>query len=798
MRLLYIAAILSGLLTGSACLSGSLLAASQEDAQFFETKIRPVLVKQCYQCHSANSKIIQGGLRLDHRAGLLKGGDSGPAVVPGNAAGSVLVSALKYDGVEMPPSGKLAPNVIADFEKWIANGAHDPRQETTAAAQLTPPTLEAAKTHWAFQPVHRLNPPQVQHSAWVSNPIDNFVAAKFEAAGLSPANPASKARLIRRATFDLIGLPPTPEEVAAFEADKSPGAFSKVVERLLASPQYGERWGRHWLDLARYADTNGGDENHSFPNAWRYRDYVIRAFNNDLPYNVFIQQQLAGDLLPPASNEAEKVDQIAATSFLVIGPKNLAEQDKPKMISDIVDEQIDTVGRTFLGLTTGCARCHDHKFDPIPTSDYYALAGIFSSTKTMANVDFVSQWQERDLPSAEFERATVAHKQQIEAERAQLHKLEVAGDSKLSPAQRKLKNAERRKLYSPELQKLVETALKNLEFLKTHFPERPRAMAVTEGAIQDVPIHIRGNHLTLAAEKTPRGVIQATQWALPAPKISPAHSGRLELANWLVSPQHPLTARVMANRIWQKHFGRGIVASASNFGLKGDAPTNPELLDWLASEFMAQNWSIKHLHRMIMLSSTYAMSVEADTVAERKDPSNLLLSHQNRRRLEAEAIRDSICAVAGVLDPKQGGVEHYARSPRRSIYQFINRSAVNDMFATFDYYDASSHVDERSNTTVPQQALFMLNSLLVEQHAQLLANNKVLWLPGATDADRVQQLYQRLYARAAKPAEVTRALNRLEKLQPQLASLPEVQRRAASWAWLCRTLIAGNEFLFID
>lgn len=749
---------------------GELLGDDVEKAgeiEFFETKIRPVLVEHCYECHAADSKIIRGGLRLDSREGMRQGGDSGPAVVPGDLEGSLILDALRHETFEMPPDNPLPATVIDDFVRWIEGGAEAP--EDAASPLPDSADEDRGREHWAFQPIAAPAVPEVSDVAWVRTPVDSFILSRLEQAGLRPSPEADKRTLIRRATFDLIGLPPTPEEVAAFVADDSPDSFARVVDRLLDSPHYGERWGRHWLDLVRYADTNGADENHAMPEAWRYREWVIRMLNQDLPLDQFLVRQLAGDLLPVPEDEREAGDLLTATGMLVIGPKMLAEQDKDKMIIDIVDEQVDTVGRTMLGLTIGCARCHDHKFDPITAEDYYGLAGIFYSTQSMANREFVSKWMERPLPSAEIDARRAEHQQKIDKARE-----EHEGDD----------------------------AAKAIEQLEKEMPQYTMVMAVAEGEPTDLPVHIRGNHLALADQPTPRGVPEVFHEVVPPPEIPAEASGRMELARWIVAPENPLTTRVLVNRIWLWHFGEGLVRSPSNFGLRGETPTHPKLLDWLAGELVRRRWSLKDMHRLIMLSSTYRMSSDADAERESHDLENRLWWRQNRRRLEAEPIRDAILAVGGALDATVGGHAPDTSAPRRAVYLPVNRSALYTMFSTFDYVEPDNHIAQRPTTTVPHQALFLLNSPMVDEQSRRLA--EVLLAAGDDEAQRVTMAFERLYGRQPTQAEITAAARFLQ-LAPQMLPPPQAvgsqeptQQPLETWAALCRTLIAANEFIYID
>ncbi len=774
---------------------------SAADVAFFEEKIRPVLVAKCYQCHAADSKILRGGLQLDSREAIRKGGDTGPSVIPGKPEESLLLQAMRHESLEMPPEEKLPEQVIADFELWIKNGAVDPRDEVRQG-KLRPVDWEAARGHWAFQPVADPPVPVPKNSEWIQSPIDAFVLERLQQHGFQPAPQADRRTLIRRATFDLTGLAPTVEEVEAFLADESPDSFARVIDRLLDSPHYGERWGRHWLDLVRYADTNGADENHKLPNAWRYRDWVVRMLNQDLPLDQFIIQQIAGDLLTPPEDEQKAGDLVTATGMLVIGPKMLAEQDKDKMMIDIVDEQIDTVSRTMLGLTVGCARCHDHKFDPVSAKDYYSLAGIFYSTKTMADRAFVSKWMERPLPSKEMAARREEHQKKIDAAKA-----EVAGLKEESQAE------------------LLKQKKAELEKLEKEMPEFDSVMAATEADPQDLPVHVRGNHLAPGPEKIPRGMPVILTSVATAPAIPPTVSGRMELANWLVSPQNPLTTRVMANRLWMWHFGKPLMRSPSNWGLQADRPSHPELLDWLAKELVRRNWSLKDMHRTIMLSSAWQMSSRTLIEYEQTDPENRLLWRQNRRRLEAELIRDAVLTVGNSLDLTMGNISENTDGNRRAIYLPINRSALYEMFSTFDYVETANHIEQRPVTTVPHQALFLLNSSMVHEQARKLAE---LLLKHASaestesssaEADvtnapenaetenwgnrqtesRISLAFERLYARTPTSDELQRSVDFLREAEQTLLSVENPQERLVqTWAALCRTLIAGNEFVYVD
>ncbi len=629
---------------------------------------------------------------------------------------------------------------------------------------------------WAFQP---LRVPPGSYS------VDVFIDEKLAAAKLRKAPPASRESWLRRVTFDLTGLPPTPEETAEFLADKSSGAFERVVERLLESPRYGERWARWWLDVARYADSNGQDENKVLANAWRYRDWVVRTFNANLPFDQFITEQLAGDLLPAEAEERRNFDRLIATGFLVLGPKMLAEQDKPKLVMDIVDEQIDTVGRAFLGLTLGCARCHDHKFDPVSARDYYAMAGIFKSTRTMEDLAFVSKFNERSItPKAELE-AIAAH-----AKRWNFVTNQIAG------AKGEAKTALERERD---------------ELSKAAPPPAAHALAVAEEKPVDLPVHLRGSHLMLASNAVPRGFIEVVARRAKPPAIPAERSGRLELARWLTAPEHPLTARVIVNRLWQAHFGEGLVRSPENFGLRGEHPTHPELLDWLADEFLRSGWDVKAIHRLMVNSAVYRRSSIARQTARAAtvDPENRLLARFPRLRLEAEMVRDAVLGVSGRLDVAMGGSlvdwknNEYvpgdnvsAKSVRRTIYLPIVRDRVFDALTIFDFANPGVCTARRAPTIVAHQALFFMNSPLVKDSSTALAAT-LLARADLDEAGRVREAYARILNRPVTRAELRQALRFLEAIRNGSGSAEaEADRKREDLAAFCQTLMAANEFVY--
>ncbi len=1082
-----------------------------DDELFFESRVRPLLAEHCFSCHSDRASKVKGGLKLDSRAALFAGGASGAAVVPGDPAASELVRALHYDGlVQMPPKGKLAPSDIATLEEWVRRGAFYPEGAPASGTANS----AAREPLWSFQALETPQPPEVRDDLWCRNDLDRFVLARLEAELLAPAPEADRRTLLRRLSYDLIGLPPTAEELDQFEHDLSPDAWRKQIERLLASPHYGERWGRYWLDLARYSDSNGLDENLAMSTAHRYRDWVVRALNQDLPYDQFLTWQLAGDLLPEPEDDAQQRDQLAATGFLVLGPKMLAEQDKEKLVCDIVDEQMDVAFRTFQGLTVGCARCHDHKFDPLSQRDYYALAGIFKSTATMANLGFVSRWNERSLGRASAIEARRAHAEKLESARKELGQLreraasaaarrslgsiasymlagsaaaqrivrieaeaaargnlitdstqygspevvvartgsggtqfaefdltfERAGRARLevryaaneprpmkvtldgvmlaesalgdvtgswnpdgqrwvsvatfdvragnnvlrferagsiphldqllvvpeldggepaewpldatepgvtlSPelarawtahldgaAQRedavfalwsrfarlpasefavratalveelrtrraagelakwnplvlalldglppeslrelagryqvlfagadrawselKARNKDAAKLDDPALDALAKLISGNdsplrlpAQQLEVLFSAEERAQLATRKSevdelertlppmfdtapgvrdadkVADMKLLRRGSHLDPVGEPVARGVPEELAKLAALAPIPEGQSGRLQLAQWMTSRGNPLTARVAANRVWQGHFGRGVVASSSNFGVRGDKPTHPELLDHLASQLVARGWSLKALHRYICESAAYRMAADPTATAAEKDPANALLSRQNRRRLDAESLRDALLAASGQLDRTLGGTllstgngdyvtndqsANGARYdlPRRSIYLPIIRNAMLDLFASFDYPDPSVTVEARPETTSPSQALYLMNSPLVVEASRKLVEASA---SAGDDAQRVDALYRAALGRSSSESERGRALAFVARattpMQPSMGADVGKETSAESsaakqegWRALAQVLLVSNEFLYVD
>ncbi|HYH68134.1 MAG TPA: DUF1553 domain-containing protein [Urbifossiella sp.] len=918
--------------------------AAGSDTDFFEKKIRPVLVEHCYSCHSADAAAknkLKGGLSLDTRDAVRAGGDSGPALVPGDPAKSLVVESLRYTGdLRMPPKGKLPASVVADFERWVKAGAPDPRTAASGVKKQVGLSVEEGKKFWSYRPVTNPAAPAVKAAAWPASDIDRYVLAALEAKGLTPAADADRATLARRLYFDLHGLPPTPEETDAFVTDRDPQAYEKLVDRLLASPRFGERWGRHWLDTARYAEsvTLRGLV---FKEAWRYRDYVIDAFNRDVPLDQFIREQLAGDLLAAMTPE-ERARLIIATTYLQLGNTNLEEQDKKQLRMDVVDEQLDVIGKGLLGQTISCARCHDHKFDPIPTADYYALAGILRNVRALKDAN-VSNWVEVPLPAApEVEAAVKQHEaavgdlqarikaakakapKDVATERtvkgvlavkdvpgivvddAQAKKIGMWKDSTFSgtyvgagythddakgqgektitfdpdiavtgryevwfaysPGPSRAKDVPVT-VFSADGEKTLHLDLTpnppirgrfvslgqyrfekdgqsfvlisnegakghvtadamafipvdqvpkdktapapkaagdepvaleaELKKLQAAAPKRPMAMSVVEEAkIEDAKINVRGIVHNLGPV-APRGFLKVATVG-PAPAMPKDQSGRVQLADWVASKDNPLTARVYANRAWHWLFGSGLVRTADNFGTTGEAPSNPELLDHLATRFMADGWSVKKLVRAIVLSRTYRQSSRTDARTVTADPENRLFGRANRRRLEAEAIRDTMLTVGGKLAPFAGGpnfkdnlaadygYKHTALT--RSVYLPVFRNALPEAFEAFDFADPSTVVGARARSTVAPQALFLMNNPFPAEQAKAAAA-RVLAENLPTDDARLDRAYRLALGRL--PTDGERAAMR-RYLANQSGSPP------AAWAAVFQALFASADFRYVE
>ena len=767
----------------------------RDDAQFFETNVRPILVERCFECHGPEAGNGEAGLRIDSRTTLPKGGESGAAVRPGQPNASLLVLAVKHDTsvTGMPPRKKLPQREIDALTEWVRRGAPwpDSKPVRSAVNQKLDQDGNARldRDFWAFRPVRKPTLPAVNDRKWSRGPIDRFVLSALEEHELQPAPPADARTLIRRASFDLLGLPPSFQDVESFarEYEQSPdAALRRLIDRYLASPHYGPRWGRHWLDVVRYADSNGMDDNMTYADAWRYRDYVIHSFNADKPFDQFAREQLAGDLLPAHHDWETEYEGKAATGFLMIGPKMLAEDDPVKQQMDIVDDQIDTIGRAFLGLTLGCARCHDHKFDPIPMRDYYALAGIFKSTRVMLSYRVDSKWNSRAIGNTQAEERLEA----IEQEFNRLDETVVLGNF----------------VGRDDEKKRLTAALNKV---RSEYAGTSKLMAAEDDEPVDLAVFLRGNHLT-RGETVPRGFVRVLGPG-NAKQPGPNESGRRELAGWLTDNQNPLTARVIVNRVWQAHFGHGLVRSPDNFGQLGERPDNQRLLDWLAAELVEHNWSLKWLHRELMTSSTWRMSTQYNESAAAIDPDNRLLWRMNRRRLEAEALRDALLSVSGQLDESLDGPsyvnrtmsilsakdlkdESIFRSNRRTVYLPVLRSGVNDILQAFDFPDPAVVNGRRSQTTIPSQALFLMNSRIVDVAAERLAVDT--GEPSASSDRHISMLYERILGRRPDALELRDWRHFLSDSQ---ADAPTGSTRDSSnFASVARVLFASSEFLFIE
>jgi hypothetical protein len=889
------------------------------DSEFFERKVRPILVKHCVTCHGPHKQKAE--LRLDSRAGFVAGGQSGGLIKPGDPGGSLLVRVIRYDGdIRMPQKGKLPDADIATLTEWVRGGAPWPEEAAVKPKEGAAFDLHArAKAHWSFQPIARPAVPEVGgRRSGIRNVIDRFLIARLAEKGLSFAPEADKRVLLRRVYFDLIGLPPTPEEIAEFLKDDTPEAFERVVDRLLASPHYGERWGRHWLDLVRYAETQGHEFDYDIADAWRYRDYVVRAFNADLPFNQFLVEHVAGDLLTnPRRNPRDGANEsLTATGFWWLGEAKHSPVDSRAEHADRIDNQIDVFGKAVLGLTVACARCHDHKFDAISTKDYYSLFSVLSSSRfNRADIDdpaptvklldelrelrgelpapppipksdwrtksvvfeaFGDGWRSRwdacglafrseagagyphsareskklegslrsptftiDKPYLAIRVAGRDGQARVILNGLQLIKEPIYGGLakpinhgdelrwvvfdlsmwKGQPAYLELLDdgagyvAIREAWFadSPPPADAVERVAvpEPIPHVESKIPTARRAPSMRDGTGVDERVFLRGNH-KIPGAAAPRGFLEA----FGGPRFTSTGSGRLELARQLTDPANPLVARVIVNRLWKHHFGEGIVRSPDDFGLQGQPPTNPELLDWLASEFV-QTWSLKRMHRLLVLSAAYRQSSRATPEqaarAVTADPQNRLLHSQNVRRLEAEAIRDAMLLVSGRLDRTVGGpsvLPHLsdnqegrgrpASGPldgngRRSLYLAVRRNFLNPMFTAFDYPTPFTTIGKRTVSNVPAQALVMLNNPFVLQQAERWAK-QVLAAPGQSAESRVQGMYEAAFGRTPAKDELAAAVEFVGDLAKEYGR-PDDPR---AWAALAHVLFNAKEFIFVE
>ena len=820
---------------GTLALIGASASAAEDAETHFETKIRPVLANSCLKCHG--SKKVSGGLRVDSREALLKGGDRGPAIVPGHPEESLLIQAIGRTKMElkMPPDKKVPDAVIADFVLWIKNGAVWPKSLV----------LQTAK-HWAFEPVKKIAPPS-DTSGWSEHPIDRFVNAKRQAMGLKPVATADKRVLLRRVTFDLIGLPPTPEEIEAFVRDDAPDAWNKVLERLLASPHYGERWGRHWMDVARYADTAGDNADYPIPEARYFRDYVIDSFNADKPYDQFVREQLAGDILAKQGPPDKFAERTIATGFLALARRYATAPYELWHLT--LEDAIETTGRAFMGLTLRCARCHDHKFDPVTKEDYYALYGIFASTQFpwAGGEEFHSMKKPREhfapLPinsqgtsqvaTYQREMKQVAEELDWHAKKSHLALYLTELDAMLAAKNRSVSELSARgqavealKAEQAGLQRDHDRTNDMLQPQLTALKDRlwrlrrsslppgvTGAYAVEEGTVADAAIQIRGDVGKLGPvvhRGAPRFLCSDSPLSIPD-----GSSGRLQFAEWLTRPEHPLTARVIVNRIWQHHFGKGIVGTPSNFGLRGDEPTHPELLDYLAARFVQSGWSIKAMHRLILSSKTYQLASNYDDANAAKDPGNRWYWRFDRRRLDAEAIRDALLAVGGNLDRNRPGPHPFPPidqwnwtqhapfkdvypTKHRSVYLMTQRFQRHPYLALFDGPDTNTTTEQRPTSTVPSQALFLMNNPFVKEQAngfarRILSHSESLHV-------RFEEAFQAAYGRFPTDIERQRGARYISDYRAatlQSESSP-IGAELEAWASYCRVLMCANEFVCLD
>jgi hypothetical protein len=840
---------------------------SAEQTTFFESKIRPVLARECYGCHSTRSQ-VKGGLWLDTKIGVRDGGDSGPAVVPGDLDESLLWSAINHEDFKMPPGKKLPADTIADFRTWIEMGAPDPRVQAIAKINttITPADIEQGKSFWAFRKPVPPTIPEVENSKWPVTQIDHFVLQPLEQNGLQPSKDTDASTFLRRLCFDLIGLPPTPEQIAwlnkNWDKDREQ-AIAHVVDSLLAKPEFGERWGRHWLDVARYAESTGKELNLTYPQAWRYRDYVIDSLNDDKPYDRFIQEQIAGDLLP-VKTDAQWAENLVATGFLAIGPKTLTEQNGQQFQHDLIDEQIDVATRVVLGVSVACARCHDHKFDPIPQSDYYAMAGIFRSMtthygtfRTLQNrrpsnllvlpVDDLNPYDRKiSTESLAQLKKDLAEKQSELRDYQRQRMAQRQGDAKDNPAF-SIANIARLTTTIGTLQSKIdaydEQGNPYTYFMGVQSTDRPI----------DARLLVRGE-FDKPAQVVKRGFPQVLTDS--PPEIRSNSSGRLELAQWMASEQNPLTARVMVNRVWQHMFGNGIVRSPENFGSTGLAPTHPELLDYLATEFVKNNWSVKTLIREIAISRIYRTGSKFNKKNFETDPENNLIWRVEPRRLDAEVLRDSMLSISGQLDterPRASLVAEFGtgivrdgtlvstsgtanpnlsngigmmarfnpnfRRPRgdssenevstrpaiakidqslkyRSVYLPVVRDNLPRSMEVFDFAEPSMVVGTRETSNTPDQGLYFLNNEFVIQQSDAIAIR--IMKEKSQPREQIRYAFLLAYGREATSSE----LNAAEKFYSEFEVESRFGRRGEvgfkKLSAICQAILGSAEFRFVD
>ena len=826
---------------------------AQKDQEIAQRAIA-ILESNCALCHGATQ---MSGLDLRQRDAILRGGQRGQAVIPGKAEESLLYLAASHQSeLKMPPTGeRLSDEQLQVLREWINQGV--PWELVSVREQ----------GHWAFRPLREVVPP-ADPTGWADHPIDHFVGAKLHQHGLTPVEPADQRTLIRRAYFDLIGLPPEPPEMEAFLADESPGAFLKLVDRLLAAPHYGERWGRHWMDVAHYADTAGDNADYPVPEARLYRDYIIDSFNADKPYDQFVREQIAGDILALKGSAEEYAERVIATGFLALSRRYATAPFELWHLT--LEDTIETLGRSFLGLTLRCARCHDHKFDPVTMQDYYALYGIFASTQYpyAGSEEFKSVQHNRSgfvplLPPGQAVPVVKAHQSRIEAVQKKIKDIEekypaakelVELDKKIKGKSQSIEKRQARleRAYATLTEKAIiedelvslraelvllqqerEQTLGQLEEQDRSFPEKlkelklelrslqmsglppgvPGAYAVQEGQPADVHIHLGGDPKQ-EGPLVKRGALRFLTGEERL-RVAEGSSGRLELAHWLTRPEHPLTARVMVNRIWQHHFGKGIVRTPSNFGLRGDVPSHPDLLDWLAGQFMESGWSIKAMHRLIMASKTYRLSSAHDDLNDKRDQSNQYYWRFERRRLEAEPIRDAMLSVSGNLDrtrPEEHpfpAIEDWEwtqhqpfkaayPSQHRSVYLMTQRIQRHPYLGLFDCPDSNYSTAVRTSSTVPLQALYLMNNSFVRDQAKGLAERLIRTFEEPDE--RIEMAYQLAYGRPPSEVESGKARTYVQEYTDELKQMdvkPE-HLEVEAWSSYAHILLTSNEFVYID
>jgi hypothetical protein len=778
---------------------------TDEQLTFFESKIRPLLVEHCYDCHSQESDEPGGGLLLDSRAGIIRGGHTEPILIPGDPDNSLLIQAVSHSNpdLKMPPDSRLNSDQIADLASWVRMRAPDPRLEDTVAGLQAKTEIDwnKARDFWSLKPLAISSLPSVSLPDWPANPIDYWVLSRLDAAGLKPSPDADKRTLIRRVTLDLIGLPPTPQEVDAFLSDLSDNAYEILIDRLLESPQYGERWGRYWLDVVRYSDTAGDNSDFPIPQMVLYRDWVINAFNRDMPYDQFVREQIAGDLIG-GLNVEEKRERIIATGYIANARRfGSRVGDYPQHLT--IEDTLDNLGRTFLATTINCARCHNHKFDPVTAEDYYALYGIFHSTRY--------PWPGIELEQRQRDLVALATPEEIEIVNLQraARQTELDLEVKRLAKARDDAQGEARDDLTKQHKAAEKAARSNL---KQPLPYETLYAVADSSTIEDVALQIKGDPLK-AGPIVPRRFLKVLSGS-ELPKED-STSGRLQLANWIVDPKNPLSARVMVNRVWLNHFKRGLVSTPNDFGRQGKPPSHPELLDWLANRFIDSEWSIKSLHRTILLSRTYRLSSQLSSEALDSDPTNEWLSAYPRRRLDAEAIRDSLLMIGGKLDKKRPGPHPFPPQSEwqftqhnpfkaiydtnaRSVYLMTQRIQRHPYLAIFDGADPSVSTPLRLTSTTPLQALYLLNDKFVHEQADGFAER--IRASSDSDANRIENAWLTLFGRPPSRDEVLQVNEFLKQIREQLTldGIPDNQLDSNIWNSLARSLLRLNEVMYVD